>query len=132
MPQHCRLLNGITDLPVDEWRAHTSFTGGDHPQVEAWFWEAVASFSQTERAGLLQFATGCSTLPPEGFSGLRGLDEGSNSFTVSVSAGVDEDALPTASTCFNLLKIPRYSSSQLLRAKLLLAIRYGSEGFTFA
>jgi ubiquitin-protein ligase E3 C len=31
--------------------------------------------------------------------------------------------LPTASTCFNVLKLPTYSSKQVLTDKLLAAIR---------
>jgi len=40
--------------------------------------------------------------------------------------------LPTASTCFNLLKIPAYTSKRHLTNKLLTAIRHGSQGFTFS
>lgn len=34
----------------------------------------------------------------------------------------DESALPTASTCFNLLKLPPYQDEQTMLQKLLLAI----------
>ena len=34
--------------------------------------------------------------------------------------------LPTAATCFNLLKLPNFKSKKVLREKLLLAIRSGS------
>ena len=88
------LLNGASTIPVDEWRAHTAFTGGEFPRIEEWFWSCVESFSQSERAGLLQFATGCSTLPPEGFAGLKGLDANSSSnFTVAVGRGLDGKCL---------------------------------------
>jgi len=30
--------------------------------------------------------------------------------------------LPTAQTCFNLLKLPAYTNKQMLKAKLLIAI----------
>lgn len=35
-------------------------------------------------------------------------------------------ALPTASTCFNLLKLPPYQDANVLREKLLLAIKSGA------
>lgn len=38
----------------------------------------------------------------------------------------DETALPTASTCFNLLKLPPFRSPEMLRDKLLLAIEAGT------
>lgn len=37
--------------------------------------------------------------------------------------GKDVELLPTASTCFNLLKLPNYRRSGSLRKKLLLAIK---------
>ncbi|KNZ55491.1 uncharacterized protein VP01_2663g8 [Puccinia sorghi] len=37
-----------------------------------WFWRAVRSFGQEERAKLLQFATGSSRVPLEGFGALQG------------------------------------------------------------
>lgn len=36
--------------------------------------------------------------------------------------------LPSASTCFNLLKLPNFKSRKVLREKLLYAIR-GAAGF---
>lgn len=45
---------------------------------------------------------------------------------------VETKMLPTASTCFNILKIPAYSTKRLLTNKLLTAIRHGSQGFTFS
>lgn len=37
-----------------------------------------------------------------------------------------ETSLPTASTCFNLLKLPPFKDEQTLRAKLMLAIEAGA------
>ena len=40
----------------------------------------------------------------------------------------DESALPTASTCFNLLKLPPYRDEETLIQKLLIAIE-STQGF---
>jgi E3 ubiquitin-protein ligase HUWE1 len=40
--------------------------------------------------------------------------------------------LPTAHTCFNQLDLPEYPSEEVMREKLLIAIREGAEGFGFA
>ena len=40
--------------------------------------------------------------------------------------------IPTASTCFNMLKLTSYSSEKHLKDKLLIAIRHGAEGFSFS
>jgi hypothetical protein len=42
--------------------------------------------------------------------------------------GGGEQFLPVAHTCFNLLDLPKYSTADILRAKLLQAIQQ-SEGF---
>jgi hypothetical protein len=38
----------------------------------------------------------------------------------------DADKLPTASTCFNVLKLPTYSSEAVLRARLLTSVHSGA------
>jgi hypothetical protein len=40
--------------------------------------------------------------------------------------------LPTASACFNMLKLPAYPRFEVLEKKLLMAVRCGAEGFVFA
>ena len=42
------------------------------------------------------------------------------------------DELPTAHTCFNQLCLPRYSSPEILHARLRVAITEGCEGFAMA
>ena len=51
----------------------------------------------------------------------RGFKELVPNFAIR-DAGSDENRLPTASTCVNLLKLPRYRSERVLRDKLLQAI----------
>ena len=38
----------------------------------------------------------------------------------------DDSRLPTASTCFNILKLPTYTSQKILKEKLLLSIKSGA------
>jgi len=81
---------------------------------------------------LLQFVTGSARVPLSGFASLRGAD-GLCKFTISkIALQEGETKLPTASTCFNLLKLPDYKTFDELREKLLIAIRCGSAGFLFA
>eukprot|EP00041_Stephanoeca_diplocostata_P027051 m.739153 g.739153 ORF g.739153 m.739153 type:complete len:63 (-) comp23102_c1_seq6:136-324(-) len=54
---------------------------------------------------------------------------GERPFTISLDDS--SERLPSASTCFNLLRLPNYTSAAALRDKLLLAIRNASEGFDF-
>ncbi|BGP42101.1 E3 ubiquitin-protein ligase tom1 [Rhodotorula kratochvilovae] len=125
------LISGLPDLDVDEWRAHTdlvSYTNSD--PIVSYFWRAVRSFSQTERAKLLQFVTGSSRVPLEGFGSLQGM-QGVTRFNIHKAA--NNASLPTAHTCFNQLDLPcGYDSYEQLRKQLLLAITEGSQGFAFA
>ena len=38
-----------------------------------WFWRALKSFDETDRARFLQFVTGTSRVPLQGFSSLEGM-----------------------------------------------------------
>ena len=84
---------------------------------------------QSEKALLIQFVTGTSKVPIEGFKALQGIG-GPQRFQIHRAAG--EDRLPTASTCFNQLHLSNFSSKERLKEKLMYAIKEGSEGFGFA
>jgi Ubiquitin-protein ligase len=52
-------------------------------------------------------------------------------FTVSKAfIDRDDEKLPTAQTCMNILRVPTYTSWKILREKLLIAIKSGA-GFEF-
>ena len=53
----------LTLLPIGYHAAH---------QVVLWFWQAVEMFDNEQRLRLLQFVTGTSSVPFEGFKALRG------------------------------------------------------------
>ena len=69
-------------------------------------------------------------VPLDGFAALQGSD-GIKQFNIHKAFG-GSHLLPSAHTCFNQLDLPEYSSEEMLREKLLIAIREGSEGFGFA
>jgi E3 ubiquitin-protein ligase HUWE1 len=94
-----------------------------------WFWEVVREMDSQERARLIQFVTGTSKIPLEGFSALRGMN-GPQRFQIHRAHGGPE-RLPSAHTCFNQLDIPKYTSREQLRERLLLACREGHDGFGF-
>ena len=43
------------------------------PQIQ-WFWRALRSFDQADRAKFLQFVTGTSKVPLQGFGALEGMN----------------------------------------------------------
>ena len=75
------------------------------------------------------FCTGTSKVPLEGFSALQGM-QGPQRFSIH-RQHADDAKLPSAHTCFNQLDLHEYSSKEILRERLLLAITEGCEGFGF-
>ncbi|GJE97910.1 HECT-domain-containing protein [Phanerochaete sordida] len=113
------LLGGVNSpIDLDDLRANTQYGGlfGDHEATIEMFWRVVNTFTQDQRRALLRFATSCSRPPLLGFKELV------PHFAIR-DAGSDENRLPTASTCVNLLKLPRYTSEKTLREKLLQAVQ---------
>jgi len=112
------LLGGVNaPVDVDDLRTNTTYGGlyDDNQETIAMFWKVVSSFSQDERRKLLKFVTSCSRPPLLGFKELF------PQFAIR-DAGGDESRLPTASTCVNLLKLPRYTNERVMRTKLIQAI----------
>eukprot|EP00386_Alphamonas_edax_P001355 GDKI01004046.1.p1 GENE.GDKI01004046.1~~GDKI01004046.1.p1 ORF type:complete len:144 (-),score=38.41 GDKI01004046.1:247-678(-) len=109
-----------------------------------WFWEVLKAMTPGERQAFLRFVSGRSRLPANWvskkqrqedkrprsqpfelhvLSDSEALEDLSNEMHISSVVGQTvDDRLPTASTCFFTLKLPKYSSKKVLREKLLLAI----------
>ncbi|KAJ3224373.1 Ubiquitin-protein ligase E3B [Clydaea vesicula] len=134
-----------TDFDVNELRVHTKYEGGyfdQHSTIRA-FWKFLQKISSEDRKLFLKFVTSCSKPPVGGFRHLQPQfciryvsdgDENDGSVTIGgviksfVGLGKDYRRLPTASTCFNLLKLPAYRKNATLKEKLLYAIR-SAKGF---
>ncbi|GFG35290.1 hypothetical protein Cfor_01348 [Coptotermes formosanus] len=121
------LMCGIQNIDVKDWKQNTLYKGDYHPNhiTVQWFWRVVLSFNNEMRARLLQFVTGTSRVPMNGFKELYG-SNGPQLFTIE-KWGLPEN-YPRAHTCFNRLDLPPYESYQQLRDKLIKAIE-GSQGF---
>ncbi|XP_023018886.2 LOW QUALITY PROTEIN: hecw ubiquitin protein ligase [Leptinotarsa decemlineata] len=115
------VIAGTAEIDLFDWRHHTEYRGGYHDQhpVVMWFWEAIERFSNEQRLRLLQFVTGTSSIPFEGFAALRG-SIGPRKFCIEKWG--KPNSLPRAHTCFNRLDLPPYPTSGVLYEKLLLAV----------
>ncbi|KAE8704296.1 E3 ubiquitin-protein ligase UPL2 [Hibiscus syriacus] len=124
------LISGLPEIDLDDLKANTEYTGytAASPVIQ-WFWEVVKAFSKEDMARLLQFVTGTSKVPLEGFKALQGIS-GPQKFQIHKAFGAPE-RLPSAHTCFNQLDLPEYSSKEQLQERMLLAIHEASEGFGF-
>ena len=78
----------------------------------------------------MQFITGTSKVPLEGFKALQGVN-GPQKSQIHKSFG-STSLLPTSHTCFNQLDLPEYESKEQLKDRLLIAVREGAAGFGLA
>ncbi|XP_074714176.1 E3 ubiquitin-protein ligase HUWE1 [Strix uralensis] len=125
------LISGLPTIDIDDLKANTEYHKyqGNSIQIQ-WFWRALRSFDQADRAKFLQFVTGTSKVPLQGFAALEGMN-GIQKFQIHRDDR-STDRLPSAHTCFNQLDLPAYESYEKLRHMLLLAIQECSEGFGLA
>lgn len=117
------MLTGHPEFDVHEFSQGCRFEGAefdaDSPLV-GWFWDILEEMSVEKRQSVLRFATGCPTVPLDGFD---------PEFTLVCNQELSPEALPRAHTCFNKLVLPPYTLHEngidQLRKKLSIAIEHG-------
>ncbi|KAJ5137987.1 hypothetical protein N7526_004220 [Penicillium atrosanguineum] len=114
------LIGGIADIDVDDWKKHTDYRGyQEQDEVVQNFWKIVRTWDAEQKSRLLQFTTGTSRIPVNGFKDLQGSD-GPQRFTIEKSG--DPNALPKSHTCFNRLDLPPYKTHDALEHKMTIAV----------
>jgi HECT-domain (ubiquitin-transferase) len=117
------ILSGKPDFDVEELRPYVMFQGGpnfnERNELILWLWQALREFDEEGRRGFLKFFTGSTRIPLDGFEP-----------PLNITEGVDmvDDSLPKAHTCFNQLVIPKYTSFEKMKERILFAIT-NTEGF---
>ncbi|KAF8358771.1 oxi-1 [Pristionchus pacificus] len=143
------LISGqSSDIDLADLRKHVQYYGGFHSghRLIKWLWQILENdFSAEERRLFLKFVTSCSRGPLLGFGSLEppfsircvevsdDQDTGDTLGSVvrgflALKKGQSTSRLPTASTCFNLLKLPNYNKKSVLLEKLRYAI-HSETGF---
>lgn len=122
-----RLVGGdSSEIDIDDLRRNTVYSGlyaiGDdneeHPTIKL-FWKVMRKFTDQQRRDVIKYVSSTPRAPLLGFSQLT------PKFSIRDS-GSDESRLPSTSTCVNLLKLPRYTTEEVLREKLLYAVTSGA------
>ncbi|KAF9169267.1 hypothetical protein BGX21_008274 [Mortierella sp. AD011] len=114
------LMGGISEIDCDDWKKHTDYRGyTEQDEVVQWFWKCVRSWDSEKKARLLQFTTGTSRIPVNGFKDLQGSD-GPRRFTIEKAGEIGQ--LPKSHTCFNRIDLPPYKSYDVLVNKLTMAV----------
>ncbi|RWW35501.1 hypothetical protein BHE74_00059564, partial [Ensete ventricosum] len=99
--------------------------------------EIMGEFTSEQQHAFCQFVTGAPRLPPGGLAALNPKltivrKHSSSSTNATNENGVPEsvdDDLPSVMTCANYLKLPPYSTKEIMHTKLLYAIREGQGSF---
>jgi len=116
------LVAGIADLDVDEWERQAVARGPRSDEIKGWLFAWLRDRCVEDRARLLAFVTGLSRLPAGGWEALLDSEGRRIPFTVSVEG--DDNALPSAHTCFNILVVPPVAGTEQLADKLDYVLRY--------
>lgn len=67
------IIGGLDKIDLDDWKSNTRLKHcGADSNVVRWFWQAVETFDEERRARLLQFVTGSTRVPLQGFKALQG------------------------------------------------------------
>jgi E3 ubiquitin ligase SMURF1/2 len=118
------VIGGLGSIDINDWCSNTRLKHcTPETPVVRWFWQIVEEYGEEMRARLLQFVTGSSRVPLQGFKALQGSTgaAGPRLFTIHVVDAPTEN-LPKAHTCFNRIDIPPYQSYQKMYEKLTQAV----------
>lgn len=125
--------SSIIDLPA--LRAATRYTHytPSEPYINT-FWRILARWPAERQKSLLKFVTAAERWPITGVGSLTFRIEEMAGNSGRVENGADEEGgkmtlLPTSSTCFGTLYLPRYKDEETLEQKLGIALEFGGEGF---
>jgi ubiquitin-protein ligase E3 C len=131
------LMNGESKkIDIQDLQRNVVYGSGYHesqPYIQA-FWQIIDEMSIEDQKDFLKFVTSSIRQPLLGFKELNpkfciqkvskyvniplGSDHSNNPATQG-----EVPRLPSAATCMNLLKLPQYDSIEMLKDKLLYAIR---------
>jgi hypothetical protein len=119
------VVEGVQDIDISELRRVTRYIGFDgeasHRTVRD-FWSLVKRYDHEQKKKLLEFVTASDRVPVGGIRNLQ---------FILQRNGVDDDHLPSSYTCYGTMLLPEYSSKEVLREKLAMALE-NSKGFGFA
>jgi hypothetical protein len=119
------VVEGVQEIDISELRRYTRYIGWDasHQTIKD-FWFIVRKYGLEEKKKLLEFVTASDRVPVGGMKNLA--------FVIQRNGVGDVDGrLPTSYTCYGTLLLPEYSSREILKEKVGMALE-NAKGFGFA
>lgn len=95
-------------------RKYTNNESNNSQQVIDWFWEVLNEMDEDDKQKYLKFVNGRAKLPTNPAAGRR--------HKIS-SYGRGNTHLPQSHTCFFQIDLPPYPSKEIMKEKILIAIR---------
>lgn len=111
-----QLTCGQPEFDLALLRSCTTYNMPEHSPEIGYLWAVLEEFTHDQLALFLRFVWGRSRLP------LRAEDFDRKMTIEHIPAARPDEALPKAHTCFFRLDLPRYSSVDICRTKILYAI----------
>jgi len=118
------LADWSSQLLLDSLKFSRGYTS--QTPVVKYFVDVLSEFDINQRRDFLRFLTGSPKLPVGGFKSLE------PKFTLTktdLPPYCADYYLPSVNTCFLFLKLPEYSSKEILKSKLLRAMTEGQNSF---
>jgi HECT-domain (ubiquitin-transferase) len=125
------ILNGVPFIDLQDWKKNTNYKGSfysSHKVVE-WFWKTLETMNQNELAKFLQFSTGSSKTPVEGFRALESNRGEISPFCLNSVVYDERKPFIVAHTCFNRLDVPMYPTFEKMNECIHEIIKMDFEGF---
>lgn len=122
-----RRICGRNQVDLQLLRSHTIYSGGltEDSKLVREFWEVLNGLSDNDKLRFVKFCWGQERLP----STSQGFEAANIRFMVKPSqfTSPQDGLLPRADTCFFNFELPNYSSIEIMRERILLAIHTDSD-----
>ncbi|XP_047185393.1 probable E3 ubiquitin-protein ligase HERC1 isoform X3 [Scophthalmus maximus] len=110
-----QLVCGLPEVSVEMLKKLVRYRDiTESHQLTGWFWQSLEEFTNEERVLFLRFVSGRSRLPSN-------LADITQKFQI-IKVDRPVNGLPTAQTCFFLLRLPPYTSQPILAERLRYSI----------
>ena len=117
------MITGVLDYTAEEFRANTLFIDEDAFAIQYdWLFEIIDEMNPEQRSKFLKFVTSLENLPIGGFEMMKSKPK----VEMLLNVLNPDEKLPEASTCFSNLQLYPYSTKEILKNKLILAIEEGN------
>jgi E3 ubiquitin-protein ligase HUWE1 len=124
------VLNGLPFIDIDDWERNTEYKGSYYKshQVIRWFWETLRSLEQKDLSKFLQYCTGSSRTPVEGFRVLQSNRGDYAKFCIESMKYSKDNCIMKAHTCFNRLDLPQFPAQELVNQNIKMVLESDFSG----